>query len=268
MESLLLDVPFECRSWYKASLDPSCWQCLIFPRFNYYRFDHVRGFYIDTRFWFLTLFYRKFVYRYLTGKLRFSMNGFVKLVVSRSCGNATSVSLPECSDQILKYVANACPGLKALSLPSNSVLLKSNIIMELTEKLKHLESLSLGNSRNIAEILSQISLHCKNFRRLELRDCLIGDEEASSIIKLVLHIQYLVLRCSRIRRGNFITLLQVCKELVYLDASDCRDFEEDYDDILKLASHIAYFSCEGSQLYDSEDNHGRLISDGESSDDD
>ncbi|XP_007224840.2 F-box/LRR-repeat protein At3g48880 [Prunus persica] len=196
------------------------------------------------------------------------MNGFVKLVVSRSCGNATSVSLPECSDQILKYVANACPGLKALSLPSNSVLLKSNIIMELTEKLKHLESLSLGNSRNIAEILSQISLHCKNFRRLELRDCLIGDEEASSIIKLVLHIQYLVLRCSRIRRGNFITLLQVCKELVYLDASDCRDFEEDYDDILKLASHIAYFSCEGSQLYDSEDNHGRLISDGESSDDD
>ncbi|KAI5349806.1 PREDICTED: F-box/LRR-repeat [Prunus dulcis] len=156
MESLLLDVPFECRSWYKASLDPSCWQCLIFPRFNYYRFDHVRGFYIDTRFWFLTLFYRKFVYRYLTGKLRFSMNGFLKLVVSRSCGNATSLSLPECSDQILKYVANA----------------------------------------------------------------------------------------------------------------DCRGFEEDDDDILKLASHIAYFSCEGSELYDSEDNHGRLISDGESSDDD
>ncbi|CAL9007184.1 unnamed protein product [Prunus brigantina] len=31
MESLLLDVPFVCKSWYKATLNPSCWQLLIFP---------------------------------------------------------------------------------------------------------------------------------------------------------------------------------------------------------------------------------------------
>ncbi|CAL9006753.1 unnamed protein product [Prunus brigantina] len=31
MESLLLDVPFVCKSWYKATLNPSCWQSLIFP---------------------------------------------------------------------------------------------------------------------------------------------------------------------------------------------------------------------------------------------
>ncbi|CAL8989633.1 unnamed protein product [Prunus brigantina] len=31
MESVLLDVPSVCKSWYKATLNPSCWQCLIFP---------------------------------------------------------------------------------------------------------------------------------------------------------------------------------------------------------------------------------------------
>ncbi|CAL2281406.1 unnamed protein product [Prunus armeniaca] len=31
MESLLLDVPFVCKSWYKATLNPSCWQSLLFP---------------------------------------------------------------------------------------------------------------------------------------------------------------------------------------------------------------------------------------------
>ncbi|KAK9942545.1 hypothetical protein M0R45_008204 [Rubus argutus] len=31
MESLLLDVPFVCKSWHKASLDPKCWESLIFP---------------------------------------------------------------------------------------------------------------------------------------------------------------------------------------------------------------------------------------------
>ena len=30
MESLLLDVSFVCKSWYKASLDPKCW--VLSPR--------------------------------------------------------------------------------------------------------------------------------------------------------------------------------------------------------------------------------------------
>ena len=33
MESLLLDVPLVCKSWYKASLDPMCWKHLHFPKY-------------------------------------------------------------------------------------------------------------------------------------------------------------------------------------------------------------------------------------------
>lgn len=31
MESLVLDVPLVCNSWYKATLNPKYWQTLIFP---------------------------------------------------------------------------------------------------------------------------------------------------------------------------------------------------------------------------------------------
>ena len=33
MESFLLDVPFVCKSWYKASREPQCWEHLIFPSY-------------------------------------------------------------------------------------------------------------------------------------------------------------------------------------------------------------------------------------------
>lgn len=31
MESLILDVPLVCKSWYKATINPRCWLTLIFP---------------------------------------------------------------------------------------------------------------------------------------------------------------------------------------------------------------------------------------------
>ena len=31
IESLVLDVPFVCKSWYKVTLDPRCWKSLLFP---------------------------------------------------------------------------------------------------------------------------------------------------------------------------------------------------------------------------------------------
>ena len=34
MESLLLDIPFVCKSWHKASRDPQCWEYLIFPEYT------------------------------------------------------------------------------------------------------------------------------------------------------------------------------------------------------------------------------------------
>ncbi|RVW38388.1 hypothetical protein CK203_090262 [Vitis vinifera] len=30
---IALGCSFVCKSWYKASLDPKCWECLIFPKY-------------------------------------------------------------------------------------------------------------------------------------------------------------------------------------------------------------------------------------------
>ncbi|VVA25479.1 PREDICTED: F-box/LRR-repeat [Prunus dulcis] len=167
MESLLLNIPFVCKSWYKASLSPCCWLSLDFTEI-------------------LT----KYYYTWIE-----SHDRFVKRFVDRSKGHATFLRLPGCCTlEAFKYVADVCPGLKASSLPSELVFLQPSMIIELIEKWENLESLSLKSRINIAELLSPISLHCKNFRRLDIHGASVREDAALSIVKLVPNIEHLSLR--------------------------------------------------------------------------
>ncbi|CAL8130015.1 unnamed protein product [Prunus armeniaca] len=95
MESLLLDVPFVCKSWYKATLNPSCWQSLLFP---------------DNELIFAS--------EYQIDGDRCSITTFLKFVINRSSGNATVLKLPKCCTiEAFEFAANVCPGLVTLSLP-------------------------------------------------------------------------------------------------------------------------------------------------------
>ena len=99
MESLLLDIPFVCKSWYKASLDSSCWQCLIFPDFTA---DPAASLSLEPN----TL-CQRFVSEYRIDKSRFSSTKFVKFVVNRSRGKATSITLPAyCTQEAVEFVAH------------------------------------------------------------------------------------------------------------------------------------------------------------------
>ena len=72
-ESLLYDIPLVCKSWDRASLDPSCWEIINFQEF-------VRQ---------LPL-----------------VDEYLKSIINRSQGNATTVMLPtSCSDEVLGYLA-------------------------------------------------------------------------------------------------------------------------------------------------------------------
>lgn len=153
------------------------------------------------------------------------------------------------------YIVGRCPGLKALSLPSELVFLEPSMIIELIQKWENLESLSLKGRINIAELLSPISLHCNNFRRLDIRGASVGEDAALSIVKLVPNIEHLSLRRASIPRSSLITILRGCKKLVCLDVSGCIGFDEEDEEISKLASHISNFSCQGSRprlYYDSD----------------
>lgn len=96
VESLLLDVPFVCKSWHKATLNPSCWKNLVFPEFEPepFEFDPYP-------------FYDRFLTEYRVGEDRFSVTDFIKLVVNRSRGSAVSVKLPGCcTAEAFEHVAN------------------------------------------------------------------------------------------------------------------------------------------------------------------
>ncbi|KAL6293408.1 hypothetical protein ACE6H2_001550 [Prunus campanulata] len=248
MESLLLDVPFVCKSWYRASLNPSCWERLIFPdiKTSYLVLDY--GFKAEN--WVDDPLLQRFVHQYQIDVSHFSTTAFIKFVVNRSKGHATALRLPPyASETDLKYVSDMCGDLKGVGLPEYLVCDKSGVITELIGKWKRLEWLTLGSSYDLVKIFSQISIHCKDFWGLRVSNSIFNDE-AIAIVNFLPKIKHLILRNAYIDRDAHMKLLQGCTELQVLDVSDCIGFSEDDEEILKLASHITNFSCEGSIEYD------------------
>ncbi|KAK9920218.1 hypothetical protein M0R45_028776 [Rubus argutus] len=184
MESLLLSVPFVCKSWYTTTLNPLCWKFLSFPDFEPYPLFTappcddvvnlefaaddicVEEFEPNT----FGPFYDKLVQEYGIDRTRFSITAFVKSVVDRSHGKALYLKLPAfCTEEALRYVSDACPELKGLRLPDDLVIFKhSQIIPQVIGKWKFLKHLSLGGS--MARIAMQYHKSgeylCKNFEGL------------------------------------------------------------------------------------------------------
>lgn len=86
-DSLLLDVPFVCKSWYKASLDPSVWKSIDLFGFCEYPFSSLH----------------RFKDQYKINN--FSLGGLVRLVVTRGLGKSNSLVLPRrCRLSDVEYV--------------------------------------------------------------------------------------------------------------------------------------------------------------------
>ncbi|XP_021823172.1 F-box protein FBW2-like [Prunus avium] len=203
MESLLLDVPFVCKSWYKASLDPCCWQRLIFPNVS---------------------FFGRFVNEYRIDDWKFSTSAFIKFVVSRSKGHATVISLPPfASEADLKYVSDVCGDLKVLAFHGD----EPHVIPKLIGKWKHLEWLMLESGDDFEEILSQISIHCKDFCGLCVSNDVFCTGEAMAIVNFLPKIKQLIFRRVEIGRDDLMALLLRCKKLLLLEGSDCIGFSPD-----------------------------------------
>ncbi|XP_021676206.2 F-box protein FBW2-like [Hevea brasiliensis] len=244
METLLLDVPFVCKSWYKATLNPLCWERLDFydimfvPKDDcFYRFYDVDG----------VRMVHKLMDEY--GIKEFSAGSMIKFLVNRSNGKCTVLNLPAdgCKEEVFKFVIDKCPALRCLSFSCD--LFKTNylpIIQELIEKCKYLEFLTILDFKvsNLKEIVAKIGLNCKNLWGFAAPFAYIGEEEAAAIVTTLPHISYLILKHSLIDRKYLVEILHGCKRLFHLDVSNCSGFKID-DKLLKLASHIHTFKYEG-----------------------
>ncbi|CAL5357478.1 unnamed protein product [Camellia sinensis] len=222
IESLLLDVPFMCKSWYKATLSPLCWRLLDFSKIS-----------LDS--WSYDESISRLLNKYqLYDKL--SVTAFIKFVVKRSARSATFLSLPDCcTEEALLYVADEIPIL--------------------ISKWKNLEILRLGGTFQMQEVLAQINIHCKNFIGLAIARIHVEQDETSAIVTLLPNIKQLFLRHAYMEKENLVMILQGCKELEYFDVRHCIGFDEGDDEILKLASRIRTFKDEGSMLYDYDDDY-------------
>ncbi|XP_042484543.1 F-box/LRR-repeat protein At3g48880-like [Macadamia integrifolia] len=242
LESLMFDVPFVCKSWYRSSLYPECWRRLRFPG-RVWDIDEPSPFGFNQ-------FSQRFINEYQLE--HFSVRGFVKLAVSRSRRSAVSVWLPcDCTSEILEFVSNECPALKAMGMPQSVLQLHRKVIPELVGKWKDLQRLHLGSTHfSFKEILIHVSLNCKNFNGLSVRGK-VGNYEASAIATLLPNIKNLWLReGTLVTRESLQIILEGCRDLVLLDARSCFGFEAEDEVILKMASHIKTFMVEGSCIGD------------------
>ncbi|KAK1404194.1 putative F-box/LRR-repeat protein 23 [Heracleum sosnowskyi] len=231
VESLLLDVPFVCKQWYRATSNPLSWQKLVFPVYIYQsRFFNRRA-----------------------GALTFHISKLIKFAVGRSQGCSTTIVLPYCiSREDLIFVSDKCPSLKVLAVSSSLYGIKtfeggvSCAISDLLVKWKSVEVLKLDRCSHLVEIICKISLNCKNFMELSVTNTDIDQEVATAIVSNLSTIKRLVLDYANIEKVNLELILRGCKELELLYARDCVGFDEDDEDILMLASGIKDFQCDGS----------------------
>ncbi|KAL3505078.1 hypothetical protein ACH5RR_034919 [Cinchona calisaya] len=241
MESLLLCVPLVCKSWYKATLDPKCWQILVFPEIRCS--EHFPGPMI-----------KHFVHSYGLWWHDFPSMSFAKFVVSRSHRSATTLVLPgTCSSQALEYISDECPELKFLGLSLDLLYHNGPVLENLISKWKNLQVLSVGNCYMLNEIFAQIRLHCKKFVGVICCYSWIGYEEASAIASLP-KIKYLSFRKAHCHLNNLLMILESCRELELLELRDCGGFDCD-DEIRRLASHIQTFRCDRSNTSKEDDDY-------------
>ncbi|RVW31799.1 hypothetical protein CK203_099485 [Vitis vinifera] len=178
MESLLLDVPFVCKSWYKASRKPQCWEHLIFPKFI--TPDDIgeedspdRGFAERLA---------------MTYQENLSVTASVKLILNRSCGHATIIKLPNyCTEEhwmeklemmrlgkfhmkeVLPEIGLHCNNFIWLSAPETYI--GKDEASAIVTSLPQLKYLDLHGASFEKETLLMILQGCKQLVHLDIRDC-------------------------------------------------------------------------------------------------
>ncbi|KAM7488838.1 hypothetical protein LguiB_026322 [Lonicera macranthoides] len=225
IDSLGLNIPFVCKSWYKATLNPLCWQ------------------YLNLQHQYVSIFQGTLQFV----KLRFpkrDFNAVLKSAANRSQGCTTEVVLPKfCTTEELLYLSEKCPALKFLSAPKVISSDQSPTFPSIISKWKNLEKLELCGQKYLKEIIVQVSLHCKNFVGLSVTYCKISVDEAQALVTLLPNIKHLVLHGSELKRSDLVTILKGCRKLVHFDVSNCFGFKSNDAEILERSSQITTFIC-------------------------
>ncbi|KAH7656096.1 RNI-like protein [Dioscorea alata] len=242
LDDMVLSVPFVCKSWHKASLDPHCWKVLNFSTLDFIPLSH-------------------FAHRFtsLYSLKSFSVFNFMKLVLHRSAGFAVELFFPPWLDAPLAQLTsffNECSRLKIIVLPR---LLSQDEMMipEFIGGFKELEYLEMQCKPGcFLELVKEINLKCRNLVGISMAGY-VKHEDALAMVNLIPKLKYLNMSKSYMEKESLMVIVNGCRYLERLEVKGCFALEVD-DEILRRASYIKTFKYEGcrtAQEYfdDSED---------------
>ncbi|CAL9196233.1 unnamed protein product [Musa hybrid cultivar] len=237
LEDLTLSVPFVCKAWLRAALDPLCWRSLNLRDLDFMPWSN---------------FTRTFTAQYALR--RFSFSGFLKLAVARSHGGAVELKFPlpfGASFRDFVYASHECPRLKTLALP-NLLLADEPQIPELVGRWKELETLEMESKpSSFLEMVRQISINCGSFSGLRMWGS-IKKDDVSAVVDCLPRIKHLSLSKSYLPNEQLVEIISGCRELETLRVNSCIGFEVD-EEIVRRASGIKTFEHEGCKLFDESD---------------
>nr|CAD1841480.1 unnamed protein product [Ananas comosus var. bracteatus] len=233
LEDLAVGVPFVCKSWHRASLDPLCWTLLDFR---------------DVDFMPWSRFSREFSDRYAVP--RFSFSGFLRLCVARSRGSAVELAFPLLFGASLRdlHVAKECTKLRKVILP-NLASEDEPHLPEIVAKWGELEWLEMESKpSSFSETAAQIGRSSNSVVGLKMHGS-IKKEDAAVIVDRLPDLKFLCLSRSYLPREELSAIVHGCKNLERLCARDCVGFEAD-EEVVKWCSGIKSFEHEGSKVFD------------------
>ncbi|KAJ6749500.1 hypothetical protein OIU85_000170 [Salix viminalis] len=211
MESLLLYVPFVCKSWYEASLNPSCWKHLVFPQDMHSSWD------VED----LTLIQKFNLWCPALISLSLSADHFLSSEYScilptligkwehlESLWLANSDNLVD----IITQISLACSNFSGLNVSSATIGEKE--ASAIVTNLPNIKSLILRGAEIDLENVVIILQGCRNLVHLDVRNCtgFISDDER--VLELASNIKTFMCEGSRLDDYDY----------------DYEDFGDDFDE--------------------------------------
>lgn len=195
VESMLLFIPFVCKSWHRTSLTPACWKSLLFPyaeTFDPMNFDTADS--NESEAGFFDFFVRRFAREFDIAWSDFTIPKFFKLLIRRSQGSVEFLKLPGgvfsvytfALRQILHQINRHCRKFTGLHVADACIgAREAALIVRFLPKLKYL---CLKRARINRNNLITILRACKDLEVLDVRGCTGFDEGDEEILALASHI--------------------------------------------------------------------------------
>ncbi|KAM5556003.1 hypothetical protein ABKV19_023754 [Rosa sericea] len=209
--SLLVSVPFVCKSWYRSSLNPACWQRLIVPddvpgtdSFDINGTDDLSSYDVQDEEARFKYFVRKrFAIEFQLELRGFSTASFFKFVIDRSMGNVKFLKLPTGSyalEVVLEHVKEKCKSFCGLNVCDADIGKKAaSAIVKFVPKIKYLW---LRRARIGRQGLVTLLQGCKDLELLDVRECSGFDEGDEEIAELAASIPKFMCEGSRVGQGG------------------------------------------------------------------